>query len=170
MEHITLSGHAGAFPMDPEARRQLVSYLAEARAAAGTGTEADETVRDLETTIGDRLGALLDDGLERIDSRTMAGIIADAGPIDVEPSRGAERLSWLYRVEQGKWFGGLCLGLSTRSDLNNDWVRTFAILFLFLTGGLLGVVYLIAMIFVPRVETVEQYRLMLERSGRGHES
>ncbi|MFZ4896482.1 PspC domain-containing protein [Plantibacter sp. Mn2098] len=158
MEHITLSGHSGAFRMTAEAKLLLVAYLSDARSAVEQSPDGDETVRDIETSIGDRLRDILDGDASIIDETVITRIIADAGPVQGESSPDSGRVPWLCRVEQGKWFGGLCLGLATRSSLRTDWVRTIAILFLFLTGGLLGIAYLIALIFVPRMETVEQYK------------
>lgn len=164
MEHITLSGHSGAFSLTAAAKLLLVSYLSDARLAVGSGPEGDETVRDIEMAIGEHLRTTLDGRVTSIDESIMTRILTESGPVETERPLTNARVSWLCRVEQGKWFGGLCLGLATRSNLRLDWVRTFAILFLFLTGGLLGVAYLIAMIFAPRIETVEQYKAAIAQS------
>lgn len=170
MEHITLSGHSGAFPMTREAKQLLVTYLNDARTAVELGPDGDETVRDIEMSIGDQLRGTLDRDASIIDETTIARMLADAGPVEAErPPYGTHAL-WLCRVQRGKWFGGLCLGLATRANLRLDWVRTFAILFLFLTSGLLGVAYLIALIFVPRMETVEQYKAAIAQSRRAARS
>ncbi|SDK62426.1 phage shock protein C (PspC) family protein [Glycomyces sambucus] len=186
MDHIALSGHSGAFPVTAPAKRLLVSYLADARSAVGSGPDGDETVRDIEMAIGDRLRAELDGGPAGVEEAAMARILAETGPVEPGPDSASatgaapsgpaasaprapgRSLPWLYRIDEGKWFGGLCLGLATRSDLRVDWVRVFAIVFLFVTSGLLGVAYLIALLFVPRMETVEEYRAALEESRRGH--
>lgn len=164
MEHIILSGHSGAFPSTREGNQLLVTYVNDARSAVGSSPDGDETVRDIETSIGHQLRGILDGDASIIDETIIARILADAGPVQGESSSNRSRLPWLCRVEQGKWFGGLCLGLATRSSLRTDWVRTFAILFLFLTGGLLGIVYLIALVFAPRMETVEQYKAAIAQS------
>ncbi|WP_335991265.1 PspC domain-containing protein [Glycomyces sp. MUSA5-2] len=176
MDHITLSGHSGAFPLTADAKRQLVAYLGDARSAVGPGPDGDETVRDIEMAIGDRLRAALDRGATGVDESEMARILAETGPVEAGPAatgpgaadRGFSggRLPWLCRVEEGKWFGGLCLGLAIRSDLRVEWVRVFAIVFLFVTSGLLGVAYVIALLFVPRMETAEQYEAALAQSRR----
>jgi len=169
VEHIALSGHAGAFPLTADAKQLLVTYLADARSSLGADADADETVRDIGTSIGDELRHTLDGGPDEIDVIVMSRILTDAGPVETGQASRDGRAPWLCRVQQRKWFGGLCLGLATRSDLRVDWVRTFAIFFLLITGGLLGVAYLVSLLFVPRIETVEQYKALIaqdKRAGR----
>ncbi|WP_411955818.1 PspC domain-containing protein [Curtobacterium sp. TXMA1] len=57
---------------------------------------------------------------------------------------------------------GLCLGLATRAQLRVDWLRTIAFFLLLLTGGLLGLAYLIALLFVPRIATASEYRDLID--------
>jgi len=96
----------------------------------------------------------------------MSKILGDAGPLDSTTQASPATLPWLYRIQRGKWFGGLCLGLAVRRGFRVDWVRTIALLFLLVTGGLLGVAYLIALIFIPAMETSEDYKAALERAQR----
>ncbi len=60
----------------------------------------------------------------------------------------------------GKWFGGLCLGIAVRGDFRVDWVRTIGIFLALVTGGLIGIVYLALLLFLPRVETVDEYPII----------
>jgi phage shock protein PspC (stress-responsive transcriptional regulator) len=70
----------------------------------------------------------------------------------------------LCRIDEGKAISGLCLGLATRAEARVDWLRTVAFFLLLLTGGLLGVAYLIALLFAPRIRTVSDYQVLLRRS------
>jgi|GEM_PF-2347323 len=164
MDFITLSGHADPIPLTEDAKSQLLGYLNNARASVENTIDGDDLIRDLETSIGDTMRAGLTNGANHIDGPTMSKILGDAGPLDsaqpVQPVRTTD-LPWICRVQQGKWFGGLCLGLAIRRGFRVDWVRTIAIFFLLITGGLLGVAYLIALIFVPSMETPEAYRTAL---------
>jgi len=167
LDHISLSGQAGAFPLTADAKRLLLSYLDRARAASAADPDGDDSVRDIESSIGDRLHEALAGGAERVDARTMARILEETGPLEPEHPLGGSPLPWLCRVDEGRWFGGLCLGLATRAELPVDWVRTVAIFLLFLTGGLLGLAYLVALIFTPPMQTVAQYRSAIAGSARG---
>lgn len=167
MDHITLSGHAGVFPLTPDAKRRLVTYLDRARTAVRENPDGDEIVRDLETGIGDRLQAALDSGATVVDEQTVDGILDQSGPIEAgaEPPR-FRSAPVLCRIEKGKQIGGLCLGLATRTELRVDWVRSIAVILGLFTGGLLILVYLVTLFFVPRLQTVEEYRDLIEQDRR----
>ena len=167
MDHMTLSGHAGVFPLTPGAKRRLVTYLDHARTAVRQDLDGDETVRDLETTIGDRLRAALDSGTTPLDEQTVDGILEQFGPVEGEAQTSRFRTApVLCRIEKGKFLGGLCLGIATRAELRVDWVRTVVLLLGLVTGGLLIPVYLITLLFVPRFQTVEEYRHAIEQGKR----
>lgn len=164
---ITLSGHAKAISLTASAHERLLQYLDDARSALGADPDADETIRDLETSLGDRLHSFAARPGQLIEDAEMKSILVAAGPVvsanpadrtRLGPARGA----FWCRIEQGKWFGGLCLGIATRGDFRVDWVRTVAILLALLTAGLIGVAYLALLLFLPRVETVAEYRRLRE--------
>lgn len=159
-----LSGHSGTFPLTAAAKDVLLTYLATARSSATPDAEGDEILRDLEISLGDRLRAVLDSGVEVLDEKVVRMVVAESGPVAVERGPSGP-VPWLVRIQEGKWAGGICLGLAARAELNADWLRTVAFFALLLTGGLLGVAYLVVMLFVPRYETVEDYRAALRAAG-----
>lgn len=156
VEHMTLSGHAGAFPLATGAHQRLLRYLTAAREAVASEPDGDETARDLETAIGDRMRHELDTGADHIDVVTMTRILDEAGP--VRGARDAAERPFWCRIDEGKWFGGLCLGIAAKGQFSTDWVRTIAFFGLLVTGGVLGVAYLVALLVVPRVQSVDEYR------------
>ncbi len=167
IRHITLSGHADAIELTPAAHERLLAYLAEARTALVTDPDGDETIRDIETSLGDQLRSVADSTRRPIDDVEMIRLLTEAGAVESQhpttpaplgPPRGA----FWCRIDQGKWLGGLCLGIATRGEFRVDWVRTVALLLALATGGLLAIVYLVALLLVPRVESVEDYRRLRE--------
>lgn len=166
MEHLALAGHAGAFPLTVDAHRHLLDYLRRARDASAADPDGEETVRDVETSIGDRLRAALDGTTTVIDEQTVAQVLDDFGPVEHSSRAGTvEHAPLLCRIDEGKMIAGLCLGLATRTDVRVDWLRTIAFFLLLLTGGLLGLVYLVALLFAPRVPSVDDYRHALRRAS-----
>lgn len=160
--HMRLSGHADAFPLASAAHRQLLDYLADARAALAMDPDGDEILRDLESAIGDRLRSLLDETSAPIGDLQMAHVLSAAGTVETDhataPSqREPRRGPFWCRISDGRWFGGICLGIAARGDFRVDWVRTIAILLLLLTGGLLGFVYLALLLALPAVPSVDEY-------------
>jgi phage shock protein PspC (stress-responsive transcriptional regulator) len=67
---------------------------------------------------------------------------------DQKPSHVTKALI-LCRIDEGKTISGLCLGVGTRAEARVDWLPTVAFFLLLLTGGLLGVAYLIALLLLP---------------------
>lgn len=160
--HIRLSGHAKTIPLTAAAHERLLRYLASARRELISDPDSDETIRDVEASLGEQLQGLVDASGEPADEKQMSQLLAEAGAVAVQDASrgglpGRPRGSFWCRINQGKWFGGLCLGIAARGDFRVDWVRTIAIFLALVTGGLIGIVYLALMLFVPRVETVDEY-------------
>jgi len=163
IHHMSLSGHAETIPLTTAAHAHLLRYLSNTRAALGTDPDADETVRDLETTLGDRLRSMPATPGAAIDDEQLASILAETGTVEQEappirilayPARGR----FFCRIGEGSWFGGLCAGIAVYGDFRVDWVRTVALFLLLFTGGTAGLVYLALLLILPKVDTVAEYR------------
>jgi phage shock protein PspC (stress-responsive transcriptional regulator) len=163
IHHMSLSGHAETIPLTVAAHAHLVRYLSNTRAALGTDPDADETVRDLETTLGDRLRSMATTPGAAIDDEQLARILTETGSVEQEapstrilasPARGR----FFCRIKEGSWFGGLCAGIATYGDFRVDWVRTIALFLLLFTGGTAGLVYLALLLILPKVDTVTEYQ------------
>lgn len=157
MTDLSLAGHAGAFSMTSEANQLILDYLAGVRESTSADADGDETVRDIETAIGDRLYAVLSGG-DEIDKAAVAGILDEFGPLDMQNGVSSRKAPLLCRIEEGKQISGLCLGIATRTDLRVDWVRSIAVILGLFTGGLLVIAYLVALLFAPRLRTVSEYQ------------
>ncbi|WFE36213.1 PspC domain-containing protein [Micromonospora sp. WMMD975] len=167
---IRLTGHVAAYPATREAHDALRHYLDEARRALRGDPDADEIVRDLESAIGDRLGALTGPGHEPVTGAQMATVLAELGPVSParpappSPAEGRPRGRFWCRIDEGKWFGGVCLGIAAYGGFGVDWVRTVVLLLTLLTGGALAVPYLVLLLLLPVVPTVADYER--QRDGR----
>ncbi|WP_431727397.1 PspC domain-containing protein [Verrucosispora sp. TAA-831] len=73
------------------------------------------------------------------------------------PSGGRPRGRFWCRINEGKWFGGVCLGVAAYGEFRVDWLRTVALLLTLFTGGLLAVAYLVLMLVLPVLPTVADY-------------
>jgi len=159
---IRLTGHVAAFPATLEARDALRRYLAEARRELRSDPDAEEIVRDFESAIGDRLSARGSSGGDPVTGPQMAAILAEVGPVtSASPSppspEGRQRGRFLCRIDEGKWFGGVCLGIAAYGGFRVDWVRTVVLFLTLLSGGLPLVAYLILLLALPAVPTVAEY-------------
>ena len=158
---LQLSGHATTFPATPEAQAWLRRYLDEARTQLHADPDGDEIVRDLEVSIGDHLVGLRGQG-DPVTGDQMAAILSEVGAISPTrlqaPAHAATRGRFWCRITEGKWFGGICLGIAAYGEFRVDWVRTVVLLLTLFTGGLLGVVYLVLLLVLPVVPTMSEYK------------
>lgn len=166
-----LTGHATAFPVAQEAHATLRRYLEEARAALRGDPDSDEVVRDLEQAIGERLSALKPTAKHPIGSDQMRVILHEIGPVNQDPvpvdpsvanaSRvrtvSVPRGRFWCRIDEGKWFGGICQGIAARGNFDVAWVRTVVLFLLLVTGGIVGLIYLALLLVLPEVPTVAEY-------------
>lgn len=159
---IRLTGHVAAYPATREAGDALRQYLDNARRSLRSDPDADEIVRDLESAIGDRLSTLTGSDGGSVTSVQMAAILAKLGPVSPTlpappPTKGRSRGRFWCRINEGKWFGGVCLGIAAYGEFRVDWVRSVVLLLSMVTGGLLAVAYLVLLLVLPVVPTVTEY-------------
>lgn len=162
---VSLTGHDVEFRLDDEAHRLLARYLDEARSRLRDDPDREGIIADLETSIGDRLEALLTPPKDRITGSDMGTVLAAIGRIEREdlPRAGSTtsqqptRGRFLCRIQEGGWFGGICLGVAAYGGFRVDWVRTVFLLLGLVSGGLLILVYLALLLVLPVVQTVGEY-------------
>ena len=164
LNSLRLSGHAAPLPLTPAAQATLQRYLDQTRAGLRSEADADEIIRDVESAIGDHLMDLRATNTHPVSEEQMSAILTEIGP--ASPTHGASpepvdaalpRGRFWCRIEDGKWFGGICLGLAAYGSFRVDWVRTVVLLLTLFTGGILAVVYLILLLMLPVVPTVAEY-------------
>jgi phage shock protein C len=158
---VRLTGHVPAFPATREARDALRGYLDGARRQLSADPDADEIVRDIESAIGDRLTGRSGP----VTGAEMAAILAELGPVrpTLPAAAGPPRGRFWCRIKEGNWFGGVCLGIAARGEFDVDWTRTVVLLLNLVTGGLVGVAYLILLLFLPVVPTVAEYERLRDQ-------
>lgn len=164
---ISLSGHSTSFQLDEDAYKALNAYLDRARARLGRDPDRDEILRDLEQSIGDRLVSLLRGEPRIVSRREIAAILDQVGVVD--PNNGdaapgpapAGRPRRLCRIEEGKWFFGVCQGLAAYSSIAVEWVRAIFVIVTVFTGGLPILIYLVLMFVLPVVHTCDEYNASL---------
>lgn len=160
---VRLSGYGTPFPLAGDAHAPLQRYLQDARSSLGEDPDRDEIVRDLEAAVGERLAALSPTTEHPVTAEQMHAVLADVGPVGAphrpralngaHPARGR----FWCRIAEGKWFGGISLGIAAYGDFRVDWVRTVILLLTLATGGFLGVVYLSLLLVLPVVPNVAEY-------------
>lgn len=181
--HMRLTGHSRVFSLTEEAHADLLDYLTEARTALAAEPDADETLRDLEASLGDQLDPLYREPNDVVDAAQMTVILNQSGAIVADaleksttaPPRGP----FWARIVEGKYLGGVCLGIAARGEFNAAWVRGIAGAVVFLIAGILAplgegtpmllflaaaiIGYLVLLLVLPPVASAREYQRI---SGR----
>ena len=164
---ISLSGHATPFQLDEDAYRSLHAYLERARTRLRRDPDREEILRDLEQSIGEKFARLPRAESRVINAGEVDAVLAQVGAVDTgngEPAAGAASFGTprrLCRIEEGKWFFGVCQGLAAYSGIGVDWVRAIFIIVSVFTGGIPVLIYLVLMFALPVVRTHDEYRASL---------
>lgn len=164
---ISLSGHSKSFQLDEDAYRALQAYLDRARARLKRDPDRDEILCDLEQSIGDKLATLLHAESRVVSRKEIASILDQVGAVNAgngDAAAGAaqpERPRRLCRIEEGKWFFGVCQGLAAYSSITVEWVRSIFVIVTVFTGGIPILIYLVLMFALPVVRTQDEYNASL---------
>jgi phage shock protein PspC (stress-responsive transcriptional regulator) len=164
---VSLSGHSTAFQLDEAAYKTLQSYLEQARARLKRDPDHEEILRDLEQSIGEKLANLLRAENRVISRKEVDAVLAQVGAVEAgngDATAGAapfERPRRLCRIEEGKWFFGVCQGLAAYSGIAVEGVRAIFVIVSVFTGGVPVLIYLVLMFALPVVRTYDDYNASL---------
>ena len=169
---ISLSGHSTSFQLDEDAYKALRAYLDRARSRLRRDPDRDEILCDLEQSIGDKLVTLLHGENRVVGRKEIDAILEQVGVVEAGNGEapGAatqpERPRRLCRIEEGKWFFGVCQGLAAYSSIAVEWVRAIFVVVTVFTGGIPILIYLVLMFALPVVSTHDEYNASLQsRAG-----
>jgi phage shock protein C len=165
--HVSLSGHTKTFQLEEDAYQALQAYLERARARLKRDPDHEEVLRDLEQSIGEKLGQSLRSENRVISRREVDVVLNEVGAVDTGNGDAADTAPFgrprrLFRIEEGKWIFGVCQGLSAYSGITVDWVRAIFVIVTVFTGGIPVLIYLVLMFALPVVRTRDEYNASLQ--------
>lgn len=160
--HVSLSGHSSTFQLGEEAYRSLQAYLDRARSRLKRDPDHEEVLRDLEQSIGEKLRHSLRSENRVINRKEMDVVLDEVGAVDAGNGDAVDaaplgRPRRLCRIEEGKWFFGVCQGLAAYSGIAVEWVRAIFVIVSVFTGGIPVLIYLVLMFALPAVPTYDEY-------------
>lgn len=164
--HVSLSGHSNTFQLEEEAYRSLQAYLDRARSRLKRDPDHEEVLRDLEQSIGEKLRHSLRSENRVINRKEIDVVLDEVGAVDAGNGEAADttplgRPRRLCRIEEGKWFFGVCQGLAAYSGIAVEWVRAIFVIVSVFTGGIPVLIYLVLMFALPAVPTYDEYNASL---------
>lgn len=152
---VTASLNGIKLQFEEAAFARLETYLADAARTLAGNPDRAEILADLEQAIAEqchkRTGTLhpfvtlgeLEPALEEIGSVQDADDQAAPVPPARDPARRLEQIS------EGALIGGVCQGLARYTNVDVTLLRVIAVVLLFLTGGIMIVVYAVLMLLLP---------------------
>ena len=163
---VSLSGHSKAFQLEEDAYRSLQSYLERARSRLKRDPDHEEVLRDLEQSIGEKLGQSLRPDSRVISRKEVDVVLDEVGAVHTGNADAAEPVQFgrprrLCRIEEGKWIFGVCQGLAVYSGIAVEWVRAIFVIVSVFTGGIPVLIYLVLMFALPVVRTYDEYNASL---------
>ena len=160
---ITVSLNEIAYQVDEEGYSTLRRYIDRAEARLKTNPDQAEIMRDLEQSIGERLGNCLSSNKTVVNKDEVDSVLKDVGIVEPGEGEYSEPKTQftpgrrrLFRIREGQKIAGECQGLAAYADLNVDLVRLIFVLLAIFSGGIFALVYLIMMFVVPVAYTPEQ--------------
>lgn len=131
---ITLSGHPTPFQLDQAADEALQSYLDRATSRLESDPDHEEVLRDLEQSIAEKLARLPDATTRVVRREEVDSALEEVGAVDIgnadavvpQPRSGQRRR--FYRIAQGQWLAGVCVGLAAYSSIRVSRVRLIVVI------------------------------------------
>jgi phage shock protein PspC (stress-responsive transcriptional regulator) len=175
---ITINLDGSAYQLEEGGYDALRVYLVTAAARLQDNPDRDEILSDIERAIAEKFRTLLASYKTVVVEKEVAAVLAEMGPIEVDPGEaakvpgvggasgpgtaGEERAAGqgaaprrLYRIRENAMIAGVCNGVGAYINLDPTFVRlAFVLLTIFWGTGLL--VYVVMAIVVPEARSSEE--------------
>jgi phage shock protein PspC (stress-responsive transcriptional regulator) len=179
---ITINLGGNAYQLEEGGYDALRAYLESAAAKLQGNPDREEILSDIERAIGEKFRALLASHKNVVETKEVATVLSEMGPVEVEPGEAAgtsasgtgatggasgqkmpgEKTAEssgtprrLYRIQEGAMFAGVCNGIGAYMNIDPTFVRlAFVILTLFWGSGLL--VYVVMSFVIPEARSPEE--------------
>ncbi len=180
---ITINLDGNAYQLEEGGYDALRAYLETAAARLSGNPDRDEIISDIERAIAEKFRALLASHKTVVETKEVAAVLAEMGPIEADPGKaadpgasgtgtpggasgsgmaGQEQAAGhggpprrLYRIHEGAMIAGVCNGIAAHMNIDPTLVRlAFVLLTIFWGTGLL--VYVVMAIVVPEANSPEE--------------
>ena len=177
---ITINLGGNAYQLEEGGYDTLRAYLETAAAKLQGNPDRDEILSDIERAIAEKFRALLASHKTVVETKEVAAVLAEMGPIEAEPGEAADSGDAgaasgasgqktarenaaetsgsprrLYRIPEGAMIAGVCNGIAAHMNMDPTLVRlAFVLLTIFWGTGLL--VYVVMAIVVPEARSPEE--------------
>jgi phage shock protein PspC (stress-responsive transcriptional regulator) len=179
---ITINLGGNAYQLEEGGFDALRAYLESAAAELQNNPDRDEIISDIERAIAEKFRALLASHKNVVETKEVATVLAEMGPVEVEPAGAADKGTScagatggasgqkttgektaegggtprrLYRIQEGAMIAGVCNGIAAYVNIDPTLVRiAFILLTIFWGTGLF--VYVVLAVVVPEARSPEE--------------
>jgi phage shock protein PspC (stress-responsive transcriptional regulator) len=161
---VSVNLNGNSYQLDESAYDALRAYLGGAETALADNPDKAEIIRDLEQAIADKFSAYLFPYKNVVSAAEMKTALEQMGPVEggAQPSASADEESpsaaprrKLYRIRDRDSLTGVSAGLAAYAQIDPGLVRAIWILGAIITGGAVGVPYLVLAFMMPPASTTE---------------
>lgn len=167
----TINLNNNAYQTDEDGYEALRRYLEDAERALADNPDRTEILADLEQAIADKCRLVLGQYKTVVNAAEIERILKEMGPVvpaagDSAPAGSpgtagatfatARRPRRLYRIQEGKFWTGVCNGLAAWIGVDVLWVRLAFVLLTIFSSGLWLLAYVVLIFLMPVAETPEE--------------
>jgi len=163
----TINLNNNACQIDEDGYEALRRYLEDAERALAGNPDRTEIMADLEQAIADKCRLALGQYKTVVTAAQIERILKEMGPVVAsvaEPAAGTasaapsstQRPRRLFRIQEGKFWTGVCNGLAAWAGVDVVWVRLAFVLLTIFSSGFCLLVYLVLIFVMPVAETPEE--------------
>jgi len=179
---ITVNLGGIAYSLEEGGYDALRAYLETAAAQLRSNPDRDEIISDIERAIGEKFRTLLGSHKTVVESKEVAAVIAEMGPVETEQAEAANTSTGggatagasgpgtsgqpgpssssvpprrLYRIHEGAMIAGVCNGMGSYLNIDPTLVR-LAFILLTMVWGTGVLVYLVMAVVVPEARSPEE--------------
>lgn len=170
----TINLNNNAYQIDELGYDALRDYLSAAERNLEGNPDRAEILADLEQAIGDKCRTSLGAHKTVVSVEDIQRILAEMGPVEpASPSAAPGATSAgaapagggvgsmpfprrMYRLEEGRMWGGVCTGLAAYFGVDVVWMRVIFVLLTLFTSGIWILIYIAMCFIVPLAETAEE--------------
>lgn len=155
----TISLGGNAFQLEEDAHEHLRRYLDDAGAALDGNPDKAEIVTDLEQAIAEKLSRFFSAHKTVANAEDVATVLKEMGPVEAQntetgaPKQPASAPKRLYRIHEGAYISGVCMGLAAYLDVDVTLVRVVFIVLGIVTSGGFILAYIIMSFLIPPADT-----------------
>lgn len=173
---VTVSLAGKSYQVEEAGYDALQNYLEKASKRLASNPDREDILSDIEQSIADKCTTSLRPGRDVLSAASVEEALLKVGPVENDGENEAEqgtvindRARKLYMLPKEGKISGVCAGLAAYFSVDVTLMRLLFVLLLFLTQGVMILVYLGMVVAMPSAKTPEEIAEAHGRPGTAKE-